>query len=431
MESALARSWAQNRWVLSAIFVGLSIYVLISFSITISNTLSRTGGTDLFTYWRINHFIRQGEDPYKAFLAKSEIRLPVKYINGHVVTSHPLAETDEEQKLPGNSPPVLFLLLPLSFLSWTTAKVVWLIVSISLVLATPWLVFRLIPDRLGLVVSMFVALIYYGFPGTRAAIVTGQTGVLAIFLVILAFKLTQNNRNWLAGLALAIALSKFTVAIPLVLLLLYKRNWQTLIIAGVGQAASFIAIAFLREGSPFAVFYDFATISGKHAPLIGIHLTGLFNPTTLATILVAVVFSTAVLILFLPLVLRLKEQELLANVRDFTAFSVACLWGLLVVYHRGYDIGMALPIFILIIHVLNTPTIWNISIRRKNQLFALLMLNVAVISLPVRFVENVLGTWWESFVTGSITVVLVIVLLAVLLLCKNLERSVLHGISPR
>jgi hypothetical protein len=368
--------------------------------------------------------MRQGEDPYKSFLANAEIRLPVEYIDGHVAKSLPIAETDEQQKLPGNSPPVLFLLLPLSFVSWDSAKVVWLIVSISLVIATPWLVFRLIPDRLGLVVSLIVALIFYGLPGTRAAIVTGQTGVLAIFLVLLAFKLTQDNRNWWAGLALGIALSKFTVAIPLILLLLYKRNWQTLIVTVGIQTAGFAAIAFLREGSPFAVFGDFASIAGKHAPLIGIHLTGLFNPTTLTTISVAAIFSIAVLIPFLPSALKLKAKDSHADVRGFTVFAVSCLWGLLVVYHRGYDIGMALPVFILMLHVLIRPAVWNISIDRRNQLFALLMLNAVVMSLPVRFVEDVLGTWWASFVTGSITAVLVLVMVAVLLLSRHIEQLV-------
>ena len=222
-----------NRWVLTAVMICLSLYAAGSIAVSVANSIDSTGGTDLFTYWRINHFTRQGEDPYKAFLQGSDIQLPVQYIGGHTATSYPIVETDVNQKLPGNSPPIMFLLLPFSFLSWTTAKIIWMFLNIVLILATPWLAFRLFASNLSLLLCSMVALVYYGLPGTRAAIVTGQTSALIIFLILLTLWLVRNKRDWLAGLALGIALSKISVALPLFLFLIYKRNWISLVLGSM------------------------------------------------------------------------------------------------------------------------------------------------------------------------------------------------------
>ena len=421
----------KSRWVLAVLVVGLSLYVAASFAITVVNSFDRTGGTDLFTYWRINHFIRQGEDPYVAFLDRAEIQLPVKYIDGHVATSYPIAETDEEQKLPGNSPPMLFLLLPLSFLTWSIAKVVWMILSIVLVLATPWLAFRLLPGRLSLILSVMMALVFYGLPGTRAAVVTGQTGVLAIFLALLTLRLVQKKHIWWAGLALGIALSKFTVAIPFFIFLMYKRKWTTLALAGGIQAVGFLAMAMLQPRSPFEVFTDFASIAGAHGPLNGIHLTGLFNPTTLTSVVVGLIFSVIVFVPLWSSTSKLNVQDSQSEIRDYAVFAVLCSWGLLVVYHRGYDIGMAIPVFALILHALSNPSTWRVAKTQLGWMFGLMLGSVLFLSLPVRFIGDVFGAWWEPFVTGSITVVLILILVAALLISRQLNGSILPAFSSR
>ena len=296
----------KNRWILTLILVGLSLYAAASIAITVANTVDSTGGTDLFTYWRINHFTRQGEDPYQAFLQDADIQLPVSYINGDTATTHPIVETGVDQKRPGNSPPIMVLLLPLSFLTWGTAKVIWMVLSIALVLATPWLAIRLFASNLRLLPSMMLALVYYGLPGTRAAIVTGQTSVITIFLVLLTLWLLRSNRKLLGGLALGIALSKFSVSIPLFLFLIYKRSWPTLAVGLLVQGAAFAVFAILRRGSPLEVLSDFASIAGAHAADHGIHLTGSFEVSTSVSILVGIAFCFGV---FIPLVYRVKANE--------------------------------------------------------------------------------------------------------------------------
>ncbi|MDA1128321.1 MAG: glycosyltransferase family 87 protein [Chloroflexi bacterium] len=423
MESIWAPGRLRSRWIFVVLIVALAVYAAASFAIATVNTMERTGGTDLYTYWRINHFTRVGEDPYKAYLDRAEVELPVRYVDGPVATTRPIAETDEEQKLPGNSPPMLFLLLPLSYLSWPVAKVVWMIMSVALVLVTPWLALRLLPIKLSPVIWVMMSFGYYGLPGTRAAIVTGQTALIVIALVFLTFHLVLGKRNLLAGLALGIALSKVSVAMPLFIYLLYKRNWVALAV-GVGvQTAGFIAMAFVRGGSPVQVFVDFASIAGAHARLTGIHLTGLFHPGTPVSIVVGVIFSLAVLLPLWRYAAKVEDKGPKSELRDFMVFAVLGLWGLLGVYHRAYDIGMALPAIVLLLYGVSSRCAWNAWGLTQRQSIVLFLTGVFFISLPVRFVEDAIGVWWESFAVGSITVVLLVLLAASLSQVRQLGRT--------
>ena len=92
---------------------------------------------------------------------------------------------------------------------------------------------------------------------------------------------------------MGIALSKFSVGIPLLIFLLYKRKWATLAVAMGVQVAGFIAIAILRSGSPLDVFADFASIAASHSSFSGIHLTELFSPTILTSVIIGAIFSIA------------------------------------------------------------------------------------------------------------------------------------------
>jgi hypothetical protein len=412
----------KNRWVRAALLIGLCLYAVSSFAITVVNTTDSTGGTDLFTYWRINHFTRQGEEPYRAFLQNYDIQLPVQYINGDPATTHPIVETDVDQKQPGNSPLILIFLLPMSFLTWGTAKMIWMILNIALVLATPWLAIKLFASRLNLLLGAMMALVYYGLPGIRASIVTGQTSVIIIFLILLTLWLLRNNRKLLAGLALGLALSKFSVAIPLFLFLIYKKSWTTLAVGLLAQGVAFVIFAILRQGSPIEVVSDFASIAGAHAGDHGIHLTGSLEPSASVSILVGVVFSFAV---FIPLGYLISRERKLAShleLFDHMVFGALCIWSLLVAYHKAYDIGLVVAVLVVAIYALSNPCLWGIGNRLLWWMLPSFLAIILVLSTPVRFVEDVVGGWWEPFITTAFTVDLVLILLFSLLILRQVGR---------
>jgi hypothetical protein len=236
----------------------------------------------------------------------------------------------------------------------------------------------------------------------------------------------KTNRKWLGGLALGIALSKFSVVIPFVIFLAYKRQWTPIVVGLVIQVIAFSALAVLRPGSPHEVFVDFVSIAASHASFEGVHLTGLFSVTTTTAILVGIVFSVTV---FTPLWFHLsmtKAWDSPSAVHDYTVFAVLCLWGLLVAYHRGYDIFLALPALVLLLHALSSPASWSIGSSQIKWLVALFLVSVVVMSIPARFIEDVVGSWWGHFVRGSITVDLLLLLAASMLFSRQLAHVYLR-----
>lgn len=411
-----------KRRLMATLLIGLSIYAVSSVIIAIVNTADSTGGTDLFTYWRINHFTREGEDPYRAFLQNQNIQLPVSYVDGDSATTYPIVVTDVDQKRPGNSPAIVIFLLPLSFLTWGTAKMIWMVLNIAMVVATPWLAIRLFPGKLDVLLCTMMAMVYYGLPGTRAAIVTGQTSVITVFLMLLALWLLRNNLKVLGGLALGVALSKFSVALPLLLFLVYRKSWKTVTVGFLVQGMAFISFAILRDESPVSVVYDFASIAGAHAGDHGIHLTGSIEPSTAVTILVGVVFS---LVVFLPLgYLIIKERNLTTHLDlfDHAVYGVLCTWSLLVAYHKAYDIGLLVTFLLLAFYALSNPSSWGIGNRALQWFVPSFFAMILMLSIPVRFLEDVIGEWWKPFTTTTFTVDLVLILGSSLFILRQIKH---------
>lgn len=423
MKSSWKLRLPHGRWLLMGLILGLTLYASVSFFRIVTNSLDSSGGTDFYTYWHVNHFLRQGDDPYQAYIEGARVQLPVRYLDGHVAASYPLVQANLGA-MPGNSPPMLFMLLPFSYLSWTTAKVIWMVLNIGVVLAIPWLVFRLFPVKLDLFLCVIAALVFYGMPGTRAVVVTGQTGILVFFLVLLTLALVRKKRRLLAGLAVGLALSKFSIAIPLFLFLLYKRNWAAAAVGVVVQAFAFLAVALLRPGSPHEVFIDYASIAAAHASLPGIHLMGLLSAaadtTTTMALLVAVSFSLAVFVSTKLAIPGVVTPGPLSDIRDYALFAVLCLWGLLVAYHRGYDIALALPALALLLHVLRNPSSWGIGNAGLHRVLILAIVSFVILIIPVRFIEDIMGWWWDGFIKAAITFDLLMLLAASLLLMRQM-----------
>ncbi|MDA1129810.1 MAG: hypothetical protein O2913_14120 [Chloroflexi bacterium] len=139
--------------------------------------------------------------------------------------------------------------------------------------------------------------------------------------------------------------------------------------------------------------------------------------------MVGVIFSLAVLLPLWGYATKVEDKGPKSELRDFMVFAVLGLWGLLGVYHRAYDIGMALPAIVLLLYAVSSRCAWNAWGLTQSQSIVLFLIGVFFISLPVRFVEDAIGVWWESFAVGSITVVLLVLLAASLSQVRQLGRT--------
>ena len=196
------------------------------FSRIAANVTSPTGSHDFHPYWYQGHALRRGSNPYRAFLKGEMPTLPIRYLDGVVVTEPPVARPGLSTSVTNTAPLVLLLSL-FSYFSWPVAKLAWMAINLGLILALPWLLVSAFPLRtFTRSQRLLLCLVVYAFGFTRHPVSIGQT-TLAVFSLLLA-SLALQERHWFwAGICLGIALSKYSLALPVLLLFLVEFRRQS------------------------------------------------------------------------------------------------------------------------------------------------------------------------------------------------------------
>src|SRR4051812_15153015 len=137
--------------------------------------------------------------------------------------------------LPYNHPPFEALLFaPLARLPYVAAYLVWALCNIFLILSF-W---QLLRPRLPALRAFFPGLpllaIFAFFP-VAMALLQGQDSILLLFLYGLVFSTWATGRPFVAGLCLGLALFKFQLVLPFVLVLVLRRQWKA--VAGFAVSA--------------------------------------------------------------------------------------------------------------------------------------------------------------------------------------------------
>jgi alpha-1,2-mannosyltransferase len=133
-----------------------------------------------------------------------------------------------EGALPFNHPPFEALLfVPLAGLPYVTAYLVWAIFNVALMLGF-WILLRPRLPGLHEILPVLPLLAMFAFFPMIIALLQGQDSILLLFLYGLAFSALARGRAFVAGVCLALALFKFQLVLPLVFVLLVRRQWKTL-----------------------------------------------------------------------------------------------------------------------------------------------------------------------------------------------------------
>jgi alpha-1,2-mannosyltransferase len=145
-----------------------------------------------------------------------------------------------ENALPFNHPAFEALLfVPLAGLPYLTAYLVWAVFNIAL-LAGLWTLLRpRLPGLNNLLPGLPLLATFAFFPVT-VALLQGQDSILLLFLYGLAFSALATRRGFVAGVCLALALFKFQLVLPLVVVLLVRRQWKA--VAGFSVTASVLLL---------------------------------------------------------------------------------------------------------------------------------------------------------------------------------------------
>ncbi|MCA9891016.1 MAG: hypothetical protein KC546_21710, partial [Anaerolineae bacterium] len=119
------------------VLFGIGVYALVAFARIISLAFT-IGGIDFHAYWYDGVYLRQGTERYIAFQNGVEAASPMEFLIGPTIDV-PIEGLNNE-----SANPTLGILLFGIFatMSFEIARIAWMIVNLSLIIVTPWLVVR-------------------------------------------------------------------------------------------------------------------------------------------------------------------------------------------------------------------------------------------------------------------------------------------------
>lgn len=407
-ESIFPIRWTQFFCILASLYaVAVAIYIFVE-------TGKPLGSRDFHQFWYAGHFILQGRDPYEAFFAGEPPALPVTYVDGVTVTQYPVAQADLEIT-PSNTPMMLLLLSPFAYFSWGVAKWLFLAVNLVLMLVTGWLVIRHFPFRgirLAPIDEVLIFLVYFDLSATRIAIENGQTTLLVFLLMILALMYAQ--RSWgIAGLALGIALSKYSLSLPVFLFLLYKRNFRVLLAAIAVQLLGVLDIALVTGTSPVTIVVENIQLFLRLFDQPGVHFSRWFEFLSDNPFVSLIPVLGLTLLIFVPIFFWLRNRPPsdpeTEQVIDFHLLTILFIWTLLIAYHRLYDTLIVLFFVVLVFKGLAAPNLWNLTHKERTGLLLFMGTIPALLILPARIVGMFVPNYYgrnSDFVTTCLLVLM-------------------------
>lgn len=369
----------------SIALVALAAWAVISLFRAVQQALSPQGGNDLYTYWYAGQFLREGKDLYQTFIEGEKPSLPVVYLDRTVTDLKEIIQPNLVPA-PASSPLAFFLLAPLAFLSWPLAKAVWLLINLALLGCVPFLVYRLFQDKGWLSPGEGIALTcaMIGLSSTRNATASGQITFLILDLM-LGTVLLADQRPWLAGLLLGVALSKYSLSLGVLLLfLLLEPKIRLVLTAGMVQLAGLLALMLVSGSGLTAIVHEYLLMVSLHAGMEGIHLAALVRGSGQE----AWIGLAWTLVVAIPIVAwRWKKVfrrygESLAPLSRTHLLIILILWALLAVYHRAYD-AMVIVVYIgLIAYLAKRSQAWNLSRSTRIGILAFSLAGQLLLMIP-------------------------------------------------
>ena len=414
------------RWtVLLCILAG--VYAIAVMTYIFIETQSAEGARDFHQFWYAGQFMIQGRDPYEAFFAGEQPALPIAYWDGVVLERYPVAQPYLEIT-PSNTPAMLLLLSPLATLSWANAKLAFLCINILLMLLTAILIVRRIPFadvKLAPIDELFIFLIYIDLSATRIAVENGQTTLLVFLLMLVA--VLHAERDWrISGLALGLALSKYSLSLPIFLFLLLKKKFRILLFAVGVQLLGILGIAAITGTSPLTIVLENIQLFVRLFDQPGIHLSRWFEGVSnnvLVSMLPVLMMTLAV---FIPMYFWFRARPNLSNMQDvidFHLLTILFLWTMLVAYHRLYDTLILIVFVVLIYKGLSMPSLWSLSGGQRRILLGSVAILPFILIVPARLVDRFLPGFYGAVGDLIITIFLLLMLGLSMFLLGRIMRN--------
>jgi hypothetical protein len=373
--------------------IGYALYTLIN--------ISELGLIDFSIYWYAGVFIRQGINPYLGFLQNLRISFPISLVNGIIASAGTIiAHPRMLRGLPMNTAPFILFITPFSFLSLKMATIIWTILNIILAVFIPITIVRYFQQK-DLVLPKYIYLIsvltFFSLSTTsRGVIAMGQNSLLIFFLMLLALLAADKRKFVLAGILLGLALSKYTVAIPMLVLFLFRKNWRVLFVAVAVQIFGFVLLSLLTRSSPVSSLLYYLSILNSHLTEsnrnLGINI-GDYLPVGVLFPVLSLIFTTipvGALIYYVKKKATINKTE--NPLMEANLFSILLLWILLAVNNLGYDAILTIFPFLLFAVIMENSQAVGLNKKTVNLLFILTSFVFILLNMPgsvLRFVFSI------------------------------------------
>jgi hypothetical protein len=195
------------------------------------------GEMDFMGYWSSTYLLYHGENPYSVDLMTAIQQTQVHSTLDATIRSW--------------NPPVLFVfLMPLAWMSFTSAKFVWLLVSLVLIITAGLMLTRIYLSPAFPGVKLIFLVFVVGFPAVVAGLYMGQVTFMVFWGLILCLTLVRKEQWFWAGAALILTAIKPHLTVLSVLYLLVhmakRRQWQGWIGLALTGTACLIVLFLFR-----------------------------------------------------------------------------------------------------------------------------------------------------------------------------------------
>lgn len=269
--------------------------------------------------WSPAHLFTQGENPYTVYRDGTDRILLYQ--------------------APNYLHALYLLLSPIGFASFSIAKALWAVLNIALVAGATAFMAR--QQRWSWVaVGFLLAAVFIATP-TRTALASGQQTFLVFAMFAAAF---HSSRSSVAGVSLAVAITKYSFAPPMLLVLALRRRWSTV---GVAAGVSVFAVVV------FGVVTSTPIVTAMFQPLAVNQTSVGFGAADLMTLTQGVLsLSNTSLVpyvagIFGCLVLTFTARRAIADTDWLGALAIGSAISLLCFKHLLYDFVFLIPIAIV------------------------------------------------------------------------------------
>lgn len=301
-------------WLLLAV---LTVAALVCIAIGAKNALLENGSHDF--QWFPARDLLAGINPYQYF---------IEWKNG----GYDLTPPHFLNQSPSYPASVYVMLAPLGMLEWEIAKIVWLVINLSLIALLLLGMQKQFPiDQPMLLV--IVPLLFLCSTPLRASLGAGQMNLLSLTAFIWSYYYAQRHNHLsqtLAGILLAIAWTKYSLTFPLTLIFINERNWRPIVVAAGVHAVLTLIASWQLSLLPHEFFFSSVAVV-----MMG-NVTGFANISAIAMMLHVPAIAAMSLIIFALAVIACKTYRL-TQVQPLVLMSFLALISYTLFYHHNYD----------------------------------------------------------------------------------------------